>query len=185
MSSRVSNITTYHPIDEFEITGALGVAIPSAIFGTSLVGGVLGHTSVLVHRHEVESTVQAARKVRDIDIKCELLVEQVEHLVVGVILHQIQTRADVGSELTLGDEVELHLVAAGYNSVSGRIVGALESTVGSACLVVRAESRVPGVPGVAVLGATLVVQPAPVGVDDHFGVLRGAGILPCAYLPGH
>jgi hypothetical protein len=44
--------------------------------------------------------------VRYVYIKCELLVERIKHLVVLVISHEIQTRANV-SLLALRDEIEL------------------------------------------------------------------------------
>ncbi|KAL3295588.1 glycosyl hydrolase family 7 [Colletotrichum asianum] len=42
--------------DELEVASALGVAVSSTVLGTGLVGGVLGHATVLVHLDEVEGT---------------------------------------------------------------------------------------------------------------------------------
>lgn len=88
--------------DEFQITRTLRVAVSNTVLSTSLVVGVLGDTTVGIHGDKVEGTVQTARKVRNVDSEGELLVQQVEHLVVCVIGHQVGTRSDVGA----GDEVQ-------------------------------------------------------------------------------
>lgn len=88
--------------DELQVTRALRVTVPNTVLSTSLVVGVLGDTTIGVHGHEVEGTVQTAREVGDIDGEGELLVQQVEDLVVGVIGHQVGTRSDVGT----GNEVQ-------------------------------------------------------------------------------
>jgi hypothetical protein len=44
--------------------------------------------------------------LRDVDIESELVSDELEHLVVARILHEIQTRANVRSILALRDELE-------------------------------------------------------------------------------
>lgn len=80
-------MSTYLAADEFEVTRALSIAISSPVLGTGLVGREFAHSSILVHGHEVKSAVEAAREVGEIDIKGELLVQEVEHLIVGIICH--------------------------------------------------------------------------------------------------
>jgi hypothetical protein len=72
---------TYDTVDELDVPGALRITVASSVLGTSLVVGVLRETTISVHLDEVESTVETARKLGDVDIKGELAVEQVEHLV--------------------------------------------------------------------------------------------------------
>lgn len=88
--------------DELQVTRTLRVAVSDTILSTGLVVGVFGDTTVGVHVHEVEGTVQTAREVGDINGEGELLVQQVEDLVVGVIGHEVGTRSDVGT----GNEVQ-------------------------------------------------------------------------------
>jgi len=66
-------------IDELEIVGALGIAVASAVLRASRVGA--RSSSIGGHLREVESAVQAARKLRNVDVESELLVEQIERFV--------------------------------------------------------------------------------------------------------
>lgn len=66
-------------IDELEVTRALAVAVACAILGTGLVAGVLGRTTVSVHGHEVDGTVQTAAEVGNIHVEGELVAQQGEH----------------------------------------------------------------------------------------------------------
>ena len=86
-----------HPVDELEILRALSIAVTGTVFGTSLVGGVLRHATVLGHLREVQSTIETAGKVGDVHIKGELAVQKLEHLVVAVILHEVDAGTDVGA----------------------------------------------------------------------------------------
>jgi hypothetical protein len=104
-------------VDELEITRALSIAVTGTILGTSLVGRVLGQSTILVHGHEVESTVETASdklvslknsqsvflilqkslpELGHIDIEGELVTQEGEHLVLGGTIHEIETRSDVG-----------------------------------------------------------------------------------------
>jgi len=165
--------------NEFDITRALRVAVTSSILGASLVSGVLGHTTVRVHLDEVESSVEATRKLGDVDFEGELLPEDVEHLILGVVLHKVDSRADVGA----GHELEGEGTTAGGDTVGTRVVGALESAVGRTGDVVGTERAIPSLSSVAVGEATGIVDPTPVGVE---GDGRGfAGAAACGtLLPG-
>lgn len=160
--------------DELHVVWALSIAVTGTVLGTSLVGWVLGHTTVLVHLDKVQGSVDTARGVGDIDIKGELLTDGVEHVVVGVVLQQVDTRTNVGSRRS-GHELQGDSIAAGGDTVGTGVIGALKSAVSSARGVVWAEGAVELVAGVAVveLVGSIVSEPTPVGVDDDLGVLGG------------
>jgi len=169
-------------IDELDISGALRVTITSSIFGTSLVGGELARTSISIHGHKVESTVHTTGKLGDIHIKCELLTEQFEHLVVGLVGHQVETGADV-LLLTLGDKAEMKRVATGGDAIGRLVLGTIEGTVLGTGHIVGAGAGVPLIAGVAVL-AIFVVDPSPIGIDDDLAVHVGARASLGALLKG-
>lgn len=78
-------------VDKLQVVRALGIAVTSSVFGTGLVGRVLGHTAVLVHLDEIEGTVKTTRKIGRVNIKSEFLVLKVEHLVRTIALHEVDT----------------------------------------------------------------------------------------------
>jgi hypothetical protein len=168
--------------DEFHVLGTLGVAVASPVLGTSLVSAVLAQATVGVHLNEVESAVDTARNLGDIDVEGELLVKEVEHGVFGVGLHEIDSTTNV-SPRALGEELDGQGVTARGNAVGLLVVGTLESALLGTGSTVRADGGVPGVPGVAVGEAVRDVQPTPVGVEDNLAVaLRGAAAS-CTLLP--
>lgn len=112
---------SYHAIDELEIPRALGITVSGSVLGTGLVARVFRHATIGIHSHKVQSTVQTARKVRDIHIEGELVVQQVEMLIRLVILHKVQTRANVGT----GDEAELKLGSRSSDTVCTRVIGTI------------------------------------------------------------
>jgi hypothetical protein len=177
------SISTHLSVDVLDVTGALRVAVASTELGTSLVGGVLGLSTILVHLDEVESTIEATRKLGDIDVKGELLVKEVEHLVVVVVLHEVDTGADVGA-LALGDELQGESVAAGGDTIGRLVVTAFQGTLRSAGRSVGADSGVPGVATVAVGVAVSDVNPSPVGVEGDRGAALGRAATASALLPG-
>lgn len=146
---------------------ALGVAITSSVLGTSLVVGVLGCTTIGVHLDEVESAIETARKLRNIDIEGELLVEWLEDLVtlVGGV-HQVDTRTDVLGASGCSDELVGDRITAGSDTIGTRVVGTIDSAVLSASNTIRAEGSIPRVTGVAVGVAGCGVEPTPVGIED-------------------
>lgn len=161
--------------DELHVVWALSIAVTSTVLGTGLVGWVLGLTTILVHFNEVQGSVDTARHVGDIDIEGELLANGVEHGVFVVVIHQVDTRTNVGGGGT-GDELEGKSIAAGGDTIGGRVVSTLKSAVSSAGSVVGAEGRIEGVSSVAivVLVGSVVSEPTPVSVDDDLGVLGRA-----------
>jgi len=94
--------TTHLASNELDVARTLSVAVPSSVLGTSLVAGVLGHTTVGVHLDEVEGAIETARKLGDVDVEGELLAKGIEHLILRVVLHEVDSRADVGA----GHELE-------------------------------------------------------------------------------
>lgn len=74
---------------------------------------------------KVKGAVQPTRKVGDIDVEGEFLIEDFEYLIVGVIgCHKINTRANV-LLLTVGHEVESECVAAGGDTISSFVISAV------------------------------------------------------------
>ena len=157
---------------------ALRIAVSGSELGTRVI---VAHTHVPVRAHggEVYSTVKAARKGRKIDVERELLVEQVERLVRGVVLHEVQARADVRARLKCKREGS----AVRRDTVGACVVSTIEGTVLRAGIAIRAVGGVPLVAGVAVLQttfsslipngltfthrvATNVVDPTPVSIKS-------------------
>ena len=171
---RIPSHNVSQSIDELQVLRALSIAVSSSVLGTGLVGGVLGETTILVHLGEVESSVQAAGKVRDIGIECELLVQELEHLVVAVVLHEVDTRTDIlAASAALSNELERESIARGTDTVSTAIVGTINSAVFGTGSGIWAKGGVPGVTGVAVGVARSGVQPAPVSIQDDLGAGSG------------
>jgi hypothetical protein len=148
--------------------GALRVAVAGSVFGTSLVAAVFRQTTISVHFYKVDSTVKTAAKVGNINVKSELLVLELEHLVGRVAGHEVDMGADIGARL----ELEREGIARGGDTVRSRVISTLESTVCGAGDIVRAECSVPGVTGVAVGVAAGAVGLAPVRVE-HNGTSLG------------
>ncbi len=92
------------------------IHLTGSVLGTSLVIALVDAT-VGGHLNEVESTVQTARKVGDIDVEGEFLVDEIEHLVLGVRLHEVGTGSHVGGELALGNESEGKGIVGGGDTV--------------------------------------------------------------------
>lgn len=107
--------------------GALSIAVTGSVLCTGLVVRPLGHTTVGVHLRQVESTVETARQVRHVYVESELLILELEHLIVGIIGHKIDTRTDV----LASNKLEGEAVAAGRDTVGGGVVGTIEGTLGS------------------------------------------------------
>jgi len=91
-------------IDELQVMGALRIAIPSSVRSTSLIVGVLGGTTIRIHFHEVEGTVQATGQVAHVHVEGEFLVLQFEDLVCVLGSQEVQAGSDVGGVWAVGDE---------------------------------------------------------------------------------
>lgn len=156
---------TYHAVDELEILRALRVAVASTILSTSLVGGEASHATILVHLREVKRAIETARKSRHVHIKRELCVQELEHVVARVGVHEVETRTNVLVS-AVGDEVEFEGRAGRGDTVGTLVVSTVQSAVGSAGGRVGAEGSVPGVARVAVRVAAVdnIVSGCIVGV---------------------
>lgn len=91
--------------------------LTSSVLSTSLVVALV-KTTISCHLNEVESTVQTARKVRNINVEGELLVDEVEHLVLGVGLHEVGSGTNVGRVLALCNKLEGQGIVGGGDTVS-------------------------------------------------------------------
>lgn len=165
----------YLSVNELDIVRALRVAVTRSVFGTGLVAAVLAHTTIGIHLGEIKSTVETTRKVGNINVEGELLVEEVEHLVVrgASWSHEVDTRSNVLVRSSR-NKVEPERVTRGGDTVCTSVVGTIEGTVGSARHVIWAKSSVPGVSSIAVGISGGGVYPSPVSVEDNGTVLRCA-----------
>lgn len=158
----------------------MGIAIPGSVLGTSLVVRVLGHAAVSVHGNKVQSAVQSAREIGDIDVKGEFPVQELEDLIGLVVLQQVETRSNVRP----GDKIEPQLAAGRSHAVGALVIRAVQRTILGAGDVVRAVRWVPGVARVAVGVAPDIVHPTPVRIKNDRTVLgcaapRSGALLPC------
>lgn len=85
----------------------------------------------------------------------------------------------------LSHETKSQGIATGRCTIGGLVVSTVEGTVGGALLGVGADGGVPFVARIAVRVASLVVDPAPVGIDGDLAVLGRARTAGAALLPGH
>lgn len=174
---------TYHTVDKLDIPRTLTIAVPRAILGTRLVPLILGQSAILVHRHKVQRPVQPTANLGHVHIKRELVAQQRKHLVLGLVLHQVQPAADVLAVGPVGDKLDAQLVPGRGDAVRARVVGAVEAAVLGAGLAGGADGGVPFVAAVAVRRGVCEVRPSPVGVDDD-GALRGGAAGGGAFGPG-
>jgi hypothetical protein len=87
--------------------GALRVAVTSSVLGSGRVSWETTRTTIGIHLRKVECTVKTTGKLRDINGKGELLVDEVESLILGCASgsHEVDTGADVLLS-RLGNEFE-------------------------------------------------------------------------------
>lgn len=107
---------------------ALSITVTSSVLSTSLVGRESGHTTIGVHLHEVQRAVETTWQVGHVDIESEFLVLQVEHLVVRVILHEVDTGTNVFVRAS-GNELNRELVAARGDTICTTVICTIEGTV--------------------------------------------------------
>lgn len=160
-------------VDELDVTGALGVAVAGSVLGAGLVAVVARLAAVLVHGDEVEGAVETAADLGHVHVKGELVAQEGEHLVRVLVLHEVETAANVLAVGALSDKLQAQLVAARGDAVGARVVGAVDAALLSASLAIRADGGIPLVARVAVGAALHRVRPSPVGVDDN-GARDGA-----------
>lgn len=135
----MTSIKTHLAVDELQITRALRIAIASSVLGTCLVPRVLSQATIGIHGDKVQSSIESAGQPGSIHVECELLVLQLEYLVGTLVLHQVQTRANVGAS----DEAQSEGIAISGRTVCAGVVSAVQRTVSGASLVIGAESRIP------------------------------------------
>ena len=78
-------LITYLAVNEFDVLGALRIAIACTELGAGLIIREFRHATVRVHLTKVESAVDTAREVGHIDVEAELLVLELENLVGSLI----------------------------------------------------------------------------------------------------
>lgn len=115
--------------NELEVTGALSIAVARAVLGTSLVGWVATHTSIGLHSNKVQSAVDATLDGGQINVEGELVPSEGEHLVSLLVLHEIETGANVRAVLMLRDERQSEGIAARGGAVRGIICGPFKSAI--------------------------------------------------------
>jgi hypothetical protein len=154
----------YLAVDELDVLGTLRVTITSSVLRTGLVARELGETPIGVHLRKVEGTIKTTRKVRDIDVESELLVENLEKFVLTIAVHEVNTGTDVLPVRVVRHEFESDRIARDADTIGTRVIRAFDSTVRRAGLAIGANGGVPCVSGVAVGVAVFVVGPPPVRV---------------------
>lgn len=106
---------------------------------TSLVGRETRHATVGIHLGEVHCSVQAARKVRHINVESELLVVRLEQVVRRVCVKKV----DTGTNIAARNELESESVTASRDTIGARVIGSVKGAVGRASRRVRAKRRIP------------------------------------------
>merc|ERR1712176_246968 len=108
---------------------ALRITIARAILGTR-IPMALG-TSILLHRHKIQGTIEATVNLTVIYSESELTVLQAEHLVLvfAARIEHVQTRPNVGSVWSLCDKLQGQRVAISRRTDTIRVVVLLVSTL--------------------------------------------------------
>lgn len=168
------NKQTYNAIDKLHISRTLAVAIPRSILCTRLISLILGQPTILIHRNKVQRAIQPAANLGNVYIKRKLIPQQRKHLIICLILHQVQPTPYVLTIRAVGDKLDAELVTRRGYAIGTRVVCAVKTAVlGTGCPR-GADGGVPFVTGVAVGRAVGEMGPAPVGVDDYRALSAGA-----------
>lgn len=95
---------------------------------------------------ELSIAYQTTWETGGVNVDGELLVQQVEHLVLGVGgVHEVHARTDVGGGAASSDKLHRKRVAIGIDTVGTGIIATVKSAVGRTGGWVRAEGGIPGV----------------------------------------
>lgn len=94
-------------INKLDVSWALSITVSSSVISTGVVSRELVESTVMWHLGEVESSVDTAWQLRNIDVEGELSVNEFEHLILVITTHEIVSRSDVLSVLTVSNESEL------------------------------------------------------------------------------
>lgn len=115
---------------------------------------------------------------RDTHIEGKLSTERVDHLILGIILHEVYTTSDV-LVCPRGNKLQGELGAGRGDTIDTSVVRSIKGTVGRTSGWVRAQGSVPGATSVAVgvLVCRGSVEPTPVAVEHNLG---GLGCAPAA-----
>lgn len=165
---------TYNAIDKLHIPRTLAIAIPCSILCTRLIPLILGQATILIHRNKVQRPIQPTANLGDVHVKCKFIPQKCKHLVIRLILHQIQPTPNILTIRPVGDELDAQLVARRGNAIGTRVVCPVETAVLGTGRSGGADGGVPFVAGVAVGRAAGEMGPAPVGVDDDGALSGGA-----------
>jgi len=153
-------IEVHRSVEEVRPTTALRITVAGTESGASLVKR--RETTIRRHLREVQGTVEGTWNVRHVDVKGELLVQNMEVLILCSVIEEVYTRATVTE-----DQVER--IAASSDSICAIVIGSVYGAVGSAGSCVRAEGLVE-TGGVASLTASSV-HPTVVGIEDNSSIL--------------
>ena len=82
-------------LDEFHVVWALCITVSRTITSTSTIFPFIG-VSPFVHFDKIKGTINTARKIARVHIKCELAVLQIEHVVRIGWVHEVGARTHVG-----------------------------------------------------------------------------------------
>ena len=164
----------------------LSIAIASSIFGTSLVVPTLA--SIFLHFDEIQSSIETARHLGYINIKSELSVLKLEHLIVLVIRHQETSGTNILGVRTAGNKADIQAGSSTADAISAApcaLINPIKGALARTGRVVGAQAMIPGVAGVAICVPADVVSPSPIGVHGDLGVLTPASSRLSAGLHGH
>ena len=98
VGSPIDNIS--FTINELDVMRTLCITVPRAVLGSRvIVPNALA--AIRLHFSEIHGSVHPTVKLRNVNLKGKLAVFQVEHGVVFVVFHDVESRSDVGSVLKL------------------------------------------------------------------------------------
>lgn len=143
----------------------------------------LALSTILLHLREVKRSVHAARELRALNIKGELLASELHHLIlVLTFVQKVNPWSDNLSSLI--QHGEAHGISLGIDTISGVIRDAFDNAIFRASLLIRADGGIWLVaPGAAVeLWMILLMNWVGKGVEDNRRLLLLAAVLEGAFV---
>jgi hypothetical protein len=137
---------------------------------------------------EVESAIETAWKLGNVDIECELLVLELEHFVFRLAGEKIHAGTNVSAGRAGGalcDELHGESIARSGNAINTAIVRTIDSAVLSASSTVRAYGGIPFVTSITIGISACDVSPPPISIEDDGSLYSLATSTLGAFLPGH
>lgn len=125
------------------------------------------------YSHKVNSSIKTASDVGDVDVKGELVPEELEHLVVLFVLHEVHAGAHVGAVLMVGDIFQAEGASVRLDAVLCLVINTVEAALFSAGVAVSADALVPLASLVAVGGALNGVPFLPLALSIPDQGVRG------------